>query len=119
MDEAANQLQGAVRMFSDLWRGQMPLTVTFWLFGVAIMATLEWLFVYFGVAHPTGGLGIRSALIVVALNLVTAVYWIFVSIAIWRSAGAYEGPQIWSLLARGAVLAIYLWTMVRIALAYH
>jgi hypothetical protein len=106
-------------MVSDLWRGQLPLTITFWLFGVAIMATLEWLFVYFGVAHTEGSLAIRSALTVVALNFVTAVYWIFVSIAIWRSAGAYEGPQIWSLLARGGVLAIYLWSMIRIALAYH
>lgn len=106
-------------MLADLWRGQLSLAVTFWLFGVAVMAALEGLFVYLGLAHPSSGLGIRAALSFMALNLVTAAYWVFVSIAIWRSAGAYEGPQLWALLARGLVLAIYLWSVIRLALSYH
>jgi hypothetical protein len=105
-------------MFGDLWNGRQPLALTFWLFGVAVMAALEGSFFYFGIAHPSGGLGLREALTFMALNLVTAAYWIFVSVSIWRSAGAYEGPQLWALLARGLVLAAYLWTMIRIALAY-
>jgi hypothetical protein len=105
-------------MMADLWRGQLPLAVTFWLFGVAALAALEGLFVYLGIAHPTGTIGVRTALTFLALNAATAVYWIFVSVAIWRSAGAYEGPQLWSLLARGLVLVVYLWSMVRIALSY-
>jgi hypothetical protein len=105
-------------MLTDLWRGQLSLAVTFWLFGVAALASLEALFVYLGLAHPTGTLGVRAALTLLALNAATAVYWIFVSVAIWRSAGAYEGPQLWSLLARGLVIGVYFWSVVRIALSY-
>jgi hypothetical protein len=105
-------------MVTNLWRGDLPLAVTFWLFGVGALAALEGLFVYLGIAHPAGTLGVRTALTLLALNAATAVYWIFVSVAIWRSAGAYEGPQLWSLLARGLVLGVYFWSVVRIALSY-
>lgn len=104
-------------MFADLWRGQIPLIVTFWLFGVAALAALEGLFFYLGLANPAGPLAIRAALIVIALNFVTAAYWVFISVGIWRSAGEYEGPQLWTYAARGLVLLAYLWTMVRIGLA--
>lgn len=105
-------------MLTDFWRGQLPLAVTFWLFGAAVLAALVGLFVYLGVVHPNGTIGVLAALTFLALNAVTAVYWIFVSVAIWRSAGAYEGPQLWSLLARGLVLAIYLWSIVWIVMSY-
>jgi hypothetical protein len=44
------------------------LAVTFWLFGAAILAVLEGLFVDLGVARPAGTLGMRRALSFLAVN---------------------------------------------------
>jgi len=87
-----------------LFKGDVRLIITFWVFGVLI------------------GLAINGALSILEANyyslamkengmlLIQAIYWLiilysaFVLIAIWRSAGKYQGSSKWATLARGTVI---------------
>ena len=91
-------------LFIRLFRGDVSLPVTYWVFGVLI-----------------GGLGSSIVTEVVEFNyvhlaatwfgslLVKGVYWcllaysVFILIAVWRSAGNYQGKQVWAGLARVVV----------------
>ncbi len=72
------------------WRGQMPLPVVFWGYGVATSLVL-------GILHATaldaGQLFFQQALI-----LISVAYTIWILVAIWRCAVS-EGT-FWSVLAR-------------------
>lgn len=94
-----------------LFRGDTPLVITYWVFGVLIgngTITIAYALVesnYMVIASSTLGLW---ALLV--FNLFLVVYGIFIFIAIWRSAGKYSGNSTWAASARVAVIfgAFYL-----------
>ncbi|MEX1222251.1 MAG: hypothetical protein WEA82_09080 [Idiomarina sp.] len=88
-----------------LFKGDIPLVITYWVFGVLI-----------------SGIGIRALMTLLDANysslaitesgllILQGAYWLlaagsfFILIAIWRSAGKYEGNAVWSVLARLAVV---------------
>jgi hypothetical protein len=75
----------------------VPLFITYW--GWGVLANVVW-----GVVGAFAAAARMPLLfmIVVFLNLA---YAVFVSIAIWRSAGRYSGKRIWAELARISVAA--------------
>jgi len=103
MDDANHTKQDnyLVRLF----KGDVPLVITYWVFGFLI-----------------GGLFARGILAVLEANfaslamkeggapLIQSFYWLvigysaFILIAIWRSAGKFQGNSAWAILARAIVI---------------
>jgi hypothetical protein len=90
-----------------LWRGEERLWVTYWFFGALGNIAFIVLSVFLG------EFGFYDAFENAGLNvwLVSVAYGIFMFVAIWKSAGNYEGKRIWSILARVAVVIAVLRTL--------
>ena len=90
---------GVVRLF----RGDIPLPITFWVYGILIgnvlprairiMIELNSLAVFTNI----------GARIIQGVSFLFLAYSIFMLVAIWRSANKYQGPALWAALARIAV----------------
>ena len=78
-----------------LWRGEVPLAETYWVWGVALGLLL---FLLFRLTYGT------LLVIGLLLLLLTFGHVVLISVAIWRSAGRYTGPKIWGVLARVVVV---------------
>lgn len=77
------------------WRGRQPLTVVFWLYGVAV----SWLLVgLHASALLRGQVGVQQALL-----CVSALYTIWILGAIWRCA--VNASPFWGAVARGLTVA--------------
>ncbi len=94
-----------------LWRGQVPLAKTGWLYGL-----IGLLFLIAPLTLVPGlGLGPSPRELILALSVVTLLYATFIAVAIWRAAGNYQGRRAWRLLAKGSVLFVALQGAVRLA----
>ncbi len=84
------------------WRGELPLPVTYWLYGVGGnvgFALLLW-------RTMTKANDIESeARRLWLIYGMSAVWFVFVFGAIWNSSGRYGGPRVWKWLARLGVLS--------------
>lgn len=84
-----------------LWKGQLPLSRAFWEYAVVYvaLANLFATMATFAVvaADLPGALAVGAFLLPVPYIVVAVV-------GVWRSAGAYAGPQHWARLARGAAV---------------
>ena len=93
-----------LKMLKKLWRGELPLWLNFWVFGVLILGSLRFLLYY--LSQPslnfTAKYGIYPLSILDAFSLI---YAFIIWLAIWKSADKYTGSQ---LLAHGAKLAVIL-----------
>lgn len=87
----------------DLWRGDVSLAKTFWLFGVVVgicFAITKWFIEFQSTGLDEGfGLVFFAGLIVFYF-----VYSAFINIAIWRSSNKYKGPKRWTVLAKVMVI---------------
>lgn len=83
-----------------LWRGQVALPLTYWVFGVggnmAFVAALLGVWLAAGPAAEASLWG---------LYLASLAWFVWIFIGIWRSAGRYGGPRLWAVLARAGVCA--------------
>lgn len=104
-DTESQVIEKGAGFVSRLFRGDVSLPITYWVFGVLIGN------IGFQIAHSIiefNYLEIKS--IQVGALSVMGFYWLFIGynifmlIAIWRSAGKYQGRAIWSGLARVAVV---------------
>ena len=90
-----------------LWRGEIPLGRTYWVFGVLFYSLLT-IPSYFTVPIVSGSASLEPSASIVfgrmAYAMFVFAYTAFVSVAIWRSAGRYEGQPIWAVLARVMVV---------------
>ncbi len=87
-----------------LWRGEVPLAKTGWLYGLVgllLLVTPVTLLSTFGLAQ-----GAKPLLL--ALSTATLLYAPFIAVAIWRSAGNYRGKSACRLLTKGSVLFVAL-----------
>lgn len=84
----------------QLFRGDVPLPITYWIFGVVISLAFRiprriiesnYLDI---ISYPLG------AGLIVAFDWFVFGYGLFIFIAIWRSAGKFEGNKFWAILAR-------------------
>lgn len=81
------------------WRlvsGDYGLARTYWLYGVLTTALAGWIARAIDSVIPTLGLVLHVALMG---------YVILCLVGVWRAADRYQGPVLWALLARGAVIA--------------
>lgn len=88
-----------------LFRGDVRLSVTYWVFGVLIGGFF--FAIVIEIAEHNYIDIVRSKVGAIALQVgywLMVVYSIFVAVAIWRSAGKYTGNQAWAILARVAVV---------------
>jgi lipopolysaccharide export LptBFGC system permease protein LptF len=79
-----------------LWRGQIPLGMTYWVWGVLLNAFMRNLLIQ-GATTP--------------YRVTYFVYYAFTMVAIWRSAGRYQGQRIWTTLARVSVILGVVFTL--------
>lgn len=84
----------------QLFRGDVPLPITYWIFGVVFilgfqiprrMIESNYLDI---ISYPFG------AGLIVAFDWFVFSYGLFIFVAIWRSAGKFEGNKFWAILAR-------------------
>ena len=103
-----------------LWRGEIPLGRTYWVFGVLFFSLLT-LPGYFIVPIVSGSANVEPSASIVFGRMAYAIfvfaYTVFISVAIWRSAGRYEGPPIRAVLARIMVVVGLVEAASRIAAA--
>lgn len=84
-----------------LWRGEVPLARAFWEFAILYGLLLNLLatiasFGLFTTDTPT--------VYGIVVFLLPAPYNLLVLVAVWRSAGRYQGPRLWADLARPVVV---------------
>ncbi len=87
-----------------LWRGQVPLAKTGWLYGLIGLLVL----IVPLILISSLGLGPPPRELILALSAATLLYATFIAVAIWRAAGNYQGRPAWRLLAKGSVLFVVL-----------
>ena len=80
-----------------LWKGDVPLWQSFWVFGVAGSLSL-----YLGLFLLIPALSLP---LVFAYVAVIYTYLVFVLVAIWRSATKYTGNKVWAYLSKFVVVA--------------
>jgi hypothetical protein len=89
-----------------LWRGDVSLPRTYWAYGV--VGNLIWRIL---IVLAIGAIN-RSLLLLLLLLYLS--YCVFISVAIWRSAGRYKGDRTWGHLARLSLVLALLGGIVRL-----
>ena len=86
-----------ISLCKELWAGRRPLGEAVWLyaFGYGLLLNLITSVMFFALFVNETNLAL-----VVLIFLAPIPYNFFVVVAVWRSAGRYEGPQKWADLAR-------------------
>jgi len=87
-----------------LWRGEMALWKTFWVFGVG-GGLLLGLPIFAGMLALTDVPDDATARMSVAALGVLLVYLVWVFTGIWRAATMYPGKPVWAILAKIAITA--------------
>ncbi len=87
-----------------LWRGQVPLAKTAWLYGLTGLLLLIVPLTLIRVL----GIGSSTRELTLTLSVAILLYAAFIAVAIWRAAGNYRGRPAWRLLAKGSVLFVVL-----------
>ena len=95
----------------ELWRGQVPLARTAWVYGgLLFVALLSPILVLGAVQSPW-----LHSPVMIPLCLFVLVYAAFIAVAIWRSADNYSGWVAWRALAKGSVVVVFMQTAVQLA----
>ena len=90
-------------LIKELWRGDVPLSRAFWLFGFGInlLLTIAFLYLIFQPDLLTTKIGVIFYLL---LLLFYIIYGPFILIGIWRSANKYQGLQRYPIAAKIMVI---------------
>jgi len=93
-----------MQLIKDLWRGDISLVKTYWLFGVAPSVIFYLALTY--VQHQgdilASGFGVLFVCGFVLFFFI--IYSGFICIAIWRSANKYQGMKKYAILAKVAAI---------------
>jgi len=87
-----------------LWRGEVSLARTYWVYGVAVNIFIQSSVLLLSVLVESMPVLAFSLLGMIAFSLV---YMVFISVAIWRSSNRYQGNRAWAFLAKAAVVLGY------------
>jgi len=93
-----------MRAIGRLWRGEIGLARTFWIYGVVVCAILSQFAFRLNIVRPPRRAWIDVA--APAVTFVSGVYLLFVAVAVWRSAGRYQGAAVWPILAKLSIVAV-------------
>ena len=97
----------------DLFRGDVPLATTYWVFGVLFGNIGFSLIIKNIYKHDLSML--KTPIGIWSMGLFfcfIVIYSLFISIAVWRSAGKYQGNKLWGILARATVALNLIWFLV-------
>jgi len=91
-----------MELVKQLWRGEVPLVRTYWIFGALVMVCVNfaWVVIEFNYARILVSFGQYPIWILLVAQYT---YFPFIYVAIWKSANKYAGPRHWSVLAKIAV----------------
>lgn len=81
-------------IMKQLWKGEISLAKTYWVWGVLVGIPLN-----FGIAFF---LKLGFTYFALLISCLSIIYGLFITVAIWRSAGNYEGKAILAVVARTA-----------------
>jgi len=95
-----------MQLIRDLWRGDVTLGKTFWLFGFGVNLLLTIIFLFFN-NQPDILAILPGKIFFFSLLVFSIIYGPFVLIAIWRSANKYQGLPRFAILAK--IMAIFGW----------
>ena len=105
----------------SIWRGDGRLVITYWVWGVVggnLVSIPDFILDESGVFHPSYELTFVGGLALVLYGLFQISYYVFISVAIWRSAVKYQGSGVWSALARVIVVGVVLMFVVQLIRAF-
>ena len=107
----------------DIWRGDIPLRKTFWVYFVLVNGFIGAIYHYRGFHHIDQGFypthkAIRElafyylsnqntvfwGIAALLFGIIFVIYQIFIVVSIWRSANNYQGPSVWATLAKAGVI---------------
>lgn len=107
-------------MIRKMWRGDVRLVITFWVFFVLIplpirffLNVMGWHLQRFGYFDGTSGDPDADTALAVyfSFTILMLIYVIFASVAVWRSAKKYKGKRIYADLAKTAMVLSWLLTI--------
>ena len=87
--------------FRRLWDGEVPLETTFWTYTVAIGFAVNAVCTVIALFMATLD---APAPVILGTLLLALPYNIFTTVAVWRSAGNYQGDPKWANMARAAAV---------------
>lgn len=92
-----------MELIKELWRGNVPLVRTFWVFGFGanLVFTLAFLYLDF---QPDLSTTIMGAIVSLLLVLFYVVYGPFILISVWKSANKYQGLRRYPIAAKYMVI---------------
>lgn len=94
-----------------LWRGQVPLARTAWIYGgVLLIALLSPVILLTAFRSP-----LLHSPLMIPVCLFALIYAAFIAVAIWRSANNYGGWVAWRALAKGSVVVVFMQTAAQLA----
>ena len=80
---------------TKLWRGDLPLYITFWVFGMIVGTIVSVPVTNFAINAPDTSTAAKTVWTVIAM-----LYTGFMCVALWRSANKYQGAPVWAIAAR-------------------
>ena len=90
-------------LIRDLWRGNVELVKTFWIFGFGAWVAFAILFAF--IEYQSSGMTIGiGPLLILGLMFFYFVYMSFINVAVWRSANKYRGSKTYMILAKFMVI---------------
>jgi hypothetical protein len=93
-------------LVKSLWRGDVRLVVTYWLYGVVGSLLLSIPLIVLDEIEPA--ISPQLAVLVLAYGVVWIAYHFLIIVAIWRSATKYKGSVWWAGLAKFAAVLLAL-----------
>jgi len=85
--------------FIRLWRGQISLPMTYWVWGVFLTFVVTLISgVLFGIMSQNQSL--TSNIMILSLGAIVLLYSFFILVSIWRSASNHDGSRIWANIAK-------------------
>ncbi len=105
-----------ISRIGKLWRGELGLAESFWLWGVIGLVALSFSSQFLVMRLIVGGYLSGFLFISYVLIAVGMGYLVLVSVGIWRSAAKYAGLRLWSWGSRGVVTATLLLNVYMIGL---
>jgi len=92
-----------MQLINDLWHGDIPLSKTFWLFGVCMSLLFRLILICF-IYQPQILSTTIGWVFYLAITVFSIVWEPFIFISIWRSSEKYKGIRIYAQLTRFVVI---------------
>lgn len=83
----------------NLWSGDVPLSVAYWVYGWLLPMGLASIFVILGITLVPGSVPARLFVLVIGG------YTVFWGVGTWRAASKYQGLKLWAVLAKAHIVA--------------